>query len=523
MSETPESQEKLIEQLLRPEAFPHPADDLQHLQTHISHVILAGDYAYKIKKPLDLGFLDFSTQERRRFCCDEELRLNRRLAPDLYLEVVPITGSPEAPRFGGEGEVLEYAVKMRRFPQSALLSQQEPTPDLIDRIARRAAGFHASIPSAGAESEFGTPQAVFFPMQQNFDQIRGLVDDSEELGRLDRLEEWTRDTYERLESLLARRKLEGHIRECHGDMHLGNIALVDGEIAIFDGIEFNPGLRWIDTMSEVAFFVMDLEQAGRDRLAWRFLDGYLMVSGDFEGLLLLDFYKVYRALVRAKVTAIRLAQGDLPAEERQDVMAEYSRYSALAERYIRPRPKALFVTQGVSGSGKSHFTAPLLEELPAVRVRSDVERKRLFGLAADADSRSALKAGIYTPEASQATYDRLRDVCGVILDAGYNAIADATFLKRAHRAPFCALAEEKGVPCVILAFEADEETLRARVRHRMVEAKDPSEAGLDVLESQLAEREPVGEDEGARICRIDTTEESAGKRLLACCRSVLNA
>ncbi len=521
MSDTPETQQKLIEGLLRPKAFPHPADDMEHLQTHISHVILAGDYAYKIKKPLDLGFLDFSTLERRRFCCDEELRLNRRLAPDLYLQVVPITGTPEEPKFGGEGVPLEYAVKMRRFPQSALLSHQQPSPEIIDRIARKAAEFHADIPSAGAESAFGTPQAVFFPMQQNFDQIRGLVDDPGELARLGRLEQWTRDTYARLEPLLARRKLEGHIRECHGDMHLGNIALIDGEIAIFDGIEFNPDLRWIDTLSEVAFFVMDLEQAGRDRLAWRFLDGYLTVSGDYEGLLLLDFYKVYRALVRAKVTAIRLAQGDLPAEEREAVMNEYSRYSTLAERYTQPRRKALIITCGVSGSGKSHLTGSLLEELPAIRVRSDVERKRLFDLPADADSRSALKAGIYTPEASRATYDRLRELSGLILDAGDTAIVDATFLRRAHRDPFRALAEDKGVPFVILDFEAGEETLRSRIRHRMSEARDPSEADLDVLASQLAEREPVAEDESGHICRTDTTVTDAYERLLDCCRSAL--
>jgi uncharacterized protein len=492
-------QASLVEALKQTPALADPAGRPQHLQTHISHVLLAGDYAYKLKKPLDLGFLDFSTLERRRHCCEEEIRLNRRLAPAIYLDVVAVTGTPEHPELGGTGPVLDYGVRMRRFDQGDLLSRQEVTPELVDRIASRAADFHAAIPAAPADTPFGSPEVVLFPMQQNFDQIRGLVRDDAELARLQPLEAWTQGRYGALRELLATRKAEGHIRECHGDMHLGNIALVQGDLVIFDGIEFNPDLRWIDTMNEVAFLVMDLEQAGRQALARRFLNRYLELSGDYEGLALLDFYKAYRALVRAKVTAIRLAQPDLAEAERAAVLAEYGRYVALAESYVHGRPVALLITHGVSGAGKTRLGAALVEAVGVLRVRSDVERKRLFGLAEGERSGSAVDVGIYTAEASRRTYERLAALARQVLAAGCPVLVDATFLKRAQRESFAALAAELGRPLVILDLQASEAELRERVARRLTEGADASEASLEVLERQLAGREPLTQREQARV------------------------
>lgn len=499
-------QAQLISGLLRPEAYPHPVDQVEHLQTHISHVLLAGDYAYKIKKPLDLGFLDFSTLEKRRFCCDEELRLNRRLAPDLYLEVVPITGTLERPRFGGGGGPMEHAVRMRRFPQDALLSRREVSPELTDRIAERVARFHQEIPSAPEESPYGRPEAVLFPMQQNFDQIRPLLDDPAALGRLDPLERWTRETYERLRSVLEARRAEGHIRECHGDMHLGNIALVGDDLVIFDGIEFNPGLRWIDTINEVAFFVMDLEQAGRQGLARRFLNRYLELTGDYGGLTVLDFYKVYRALVRAKVTAIRFAQPGLGQDERRAVAAEYNRYVALAESFTRPRPARLFFTYGVSGSGKSVLARLLRERLPLIHVRSDVERKRLFGLGEQDRSGSAPHGGIYGEDATRRTYEHLKHLADLILGASYHALVDATFLKHWQRELMEQLAHKRGCRLTILVPEAPDEALRQRVGERQAAGRDASEADAAILESQLRSREPLTAAEAAQAVVVDTVQ-----------------
>ncbi len=499
----PQTQARLVEALQRADAFSHPVGELQHLQTHISHVLLAGDFAYKIKKPLDLGFLDFSTLARRKHCCEEELRLNSRMAESVYLEVVPITGTLEHPLLGGDGKALEYAVRMRRFPQNALLSGRPVGPELIERIAERAAGFHSVIPASGPDAAFGIPETVFFPMQQNFDQIRPLLDDAGELARLDPLEAWTRASYEHLTPLLQRRKDEGHIRECHGDMHLGNIALVDGEVAIFDGIEFNPDLCWIDTLNDAAFLVMDLEQAGEQALARRFLNRYLEISGDYEALPLLDFYKVYRALVRAKVTAIRLGQPDLEAWERTAVLAEYGRYVGLAESYTGERGTALIITHGVSGSGKTHASGRLLESVGAVRVRSDIERKRLFGLAETERSGSGTGSGIYSADAGERTYGRLRELARQILAAGCPALVDATFLERSQRQAFIGLAQELGQPLVILDIQASEAQLRERIEGRLAAGGDASEADLTILEHQLATREPLDADERAAAVAVD--------------------
>jgi aminoglycoside phosphotransferase family enzyme/predicted kinase len=488
--------DRLVAGLRRPEAYSHPVRRVDHIETHISHVLLAGGYAYKLKKGLNLGFLDFSTLERRKFCCDEELRLNRRLAPDVYLGVVPVTGTEREPRMGGEGEVLEYAVKMRRFGQDRLLNVLPLEDDLPERIAERVAGFHQAIPSADRDSAYGTPGAVLKPMRHNFEQIRSRISEPQLLERLGRLEDWTQSRHRALTAVLEQRRSAGFIRECHGDMHRGNIALDAGEILIFDGIEFNPSLRWIDTMSELAFLVMDLEEAGEAPQARRLLNRYLELTGDYGGLPVLDFYKVYRAMVRAKVIAIRLGQADVGLEEAARDEKELEGYLDLAGSYTRTRALGLFLTHGLSGSGKSHVCSGLRARLPVIHVRSDIERKRLFGFAEDArTSPGGIRAGIYAADAGRRTYERLRALAGTILDAGYSPLVDATFLTRAQRAPFLALAREKGIGCSILEFRAPEALLRRRVVQRAGEGTDPSEAGLDVLEHQLATVEPLTEQE----------------------------
>lgn len=497
--------DRIVAGLRDPLAYPHPAGRLEHIETHISHVLLAGDYAYKLKKPLDLGFLDFSTLERRRFFCEEELRLNGRLAPHIYLGVVPITGSAERPRVGGAGEALEYAVKMRRFDQDDLLTRVPVTPDLADRIAERVAAFHASIPAVAPDSEYGTPQAVLIPMLENFDHSRTCLQDQAALSRLQYLERWTCERRDALWQVLDRRRREGHVGECHGDMHRGNIALVEGGLVIFDGIEFNPGLRWIDTMSELAFLVMDLEEAGEFDQASRLLNRYLELSGDYEGLLVLDFYKVYRAMVRAKVTAIRLGQEDVEPEEAVRDREDYERYVALAESYTRSRPQRLVITHGVSGSGKSRLARELRARLPFIHLCSDLERKRLFGLSAEARTESGIQGGIYTAEADDRTYARLLELATLVLDAGYSPLVDATFLKAPRRAPFLDLASDKGCPCIILDLSAPEEVLRERVSARKAEGRDPSEAGIAVLEAQLASEEPLSGAECGLAIPIDTS------------------
>lgn len=466
--------------------------------THISSVLLADGFAYKIKKPVDFGFLDFSTLDKRRHCCHEEIRLNRRLAPDIYLDVVPITGTVDGPAIDGEGQAIEYAVRMKQFPAEALLAshQEKLNERLVDEIARQVAVFQQGIARAPADGELGRPDRVFFPMGENFDQLRERVTDADDLGRLDALEAWTRARYEALEPLLKQRLDQGFVREGHGDMHLGNIALDGERIIIFDGIEFNPNLRWIDVVNEIAFLMMDLDRVGRQDLARRFLNTWLAESGDFEGLKLLRFYQAYRAMVRTKIAAIRLGQ-ELSDEERGEVTEAYREYLSLAETYTADPDPRMIITFGPSGCGKSVAAGKLAARVPAVQIRSDVERKRLAGLSALARSDSGVDAGLYTSEMSERTYARLLAVSRAVIEAGFTAIADATFLKAAQRAPFRALAEACAVGFGILAPEAPPEELRRRVETRLARGDDPAEADVRVLEKQLAILEPLTADEAA--------------------------
>ncbi|TCS70900.1 hypothetical protein EDC61_11353 [Sulfuritortus calidifontis] len=482
----------LIAGLLAPDAYPHPAGQVRLIETHISWVLIAGEFAYKLKKPLDLGFLDFSTLEKRRHFCEEEIRLNRRLAPDIYLDVVPVTGSLAAPRIGGAGPVLEWAVRMRAFPPEATLDRANAiSAAQVDAIADVIARFHRGLPAASTDSPYGEPAAVLQPAQENFAQIRALQPECSLLGRLDALEAWTRSEGQRLAPRLAERKRAGAIRECHGDLHLGNIAWVNDAPLIFDCIEFNPGLRWIDLLSELAFLFMDLMHRARPDLAWRLLNRYLEHTGDYTGLDVFRFYLVYRAMVRAKVATIRARQQPSPASELPD-------YLALAETLAQPQPAALFLMHGVSGSGKTWLAQMALERFGAVRLRSDVERKRLFGLDALDDSRR-IEGGIYTEAASARTFQNLLELATTLLQAGYRVIVDATFLKQAHRAPFVALAEARGLPLRILDLQADEPLLRQRVQQRMARADDASEADLAVLEAQLQAVEPFTAAESKRV------------------------
>ncbi|HEB96036.1 MAG TPA: hypothetical protein ENI96_06370 [Sedimenticola thiotaurini] len=468
------------------------AGECERVETHISSVLLAGDSAWKLKKPLDLGFLDFSTLERRLHFCREEIRLNRRLEPDIYLDVQPVTGTPAEPRLGGEGDAIEYAVHMRRFDQDGLLSRHPAllTPQRVDRLALRLARFHAEIDRCGPDQPWGTAGKVLAPMLENFRQIRALRPGVDSATRLDPLEGWTRQRHRVLAPFIDRRRDAGHVRECHGDLHLGNIA-VDGErLIIFDGIEFNPELRWIDTVSELAFLLMDLDEKRYPSLGWRLLNRYLELSGDYGGLRLLRFYQCYRAMVRAKVAAIGLQQGFSERLEQ-----EFLDYLELAAGYTAPLQPALFITHGFSGSGKSTETDRLMAGLPAIRLRSDIERKRLAGLAGDERSGAAPDQGIYSVEFTRRTYARLLDLARDLLQAGFPVIVDATFLQRQQREPFYRLAGRLDVPCVILDFRVPEAELRRRVVARARRGGDASEADLTILERQLASAVPLADGE----------------------------
>jgi aminoglycoside phosphotransferase family enzyme/predicted kinase len=490
----------LARTLASPASWPAAAHDLRLIQTHISSVVLVDRDAYKLKKPLDLGFLDYSSLDKRLHNCREELRLNQRLAPDIYLDVVPVTGTPERPVIGGTGEPIEWAVHMRRFDPTDVLAEcpQRLTPELIDTLATRIAAFHQAADVAPAD--FGGLEAVGDPMRDNIRMIRALR--SAERAALDRLSVWIEQRLADCAALIERRRSSGRVRECHGDLHLNNIVLLDDQPVIFDGIEFNPGLRYIDVIADLAFLTMDLIRLGRDDLARRLLDRYLQHTGDFEALPLLRLYEVYRAMVRAKVAAIHAGERNLSALEREHIVAELRRYLRVAAALIKPCRRGLIITHGVSGSGKSTVIDQLFSYVPAVRVRSDVERKRLAGLAAGARSDSGLGTDLYSPAMTERTYERLATLAQGIIAAGFPAVVDATFLDTAKRADFAALAERLQVPFVILDCEAPPALLEQRIHARQAAGADASEADLAVLSAQLQTREPLSEAERAQAITV---------------------
>jgi aminoglycoside phosphotransferase family enzyme/predicted kinase len=468
------------------------------IETHISYVLLTGQFAYKIKKAVELRFLDFRDLAARRFYCEEELRLNRRLAPNLYLDVVPITGSVDSPVLGGSGPVIEYAVKMREFSQEALASRALARGELsaahVDALAAKVAAFHRKTCVASIGGPFGTPENVLRAAVKNFTQVRPLLDDDAAIAVLDVLAAWTEREHAVCAGLMALRRGQGFVRECHGDLHLNNIAFFEHELTIFDCIEFNEEMRWIDVMSEIAFVVMDLRDRGRPDLSHRFLNAYLEITGDYDGLRVLRFYLVYRSIVRAMVSALRAVQLK-PGDGKTSALGECRSYLNIAKHYAQPPRPAIIITHGLAGSGKTTWSQSLLEVISAVRIRTDVERKRQCGLARGTRTHSDIDSDIYAPETTRETYLRVLELARSATTAGWKIIVDAAFLKRWQRRLFRDLASDLSVPFVIVTFVADETVLRDRILRRLRDQHDASDADLAVLEHQVETQEPLAPDE----------------------------
>lgn len=498
--------------LQSPLAYTHPVEDVVVVETHISLVFLTGLFAYKVKKAVNLGFLDFSTLEKREHFCHEELRRNRKLCGNLYLDVVPVTKESGTIVVGGKGKVIDYAVKMVQFDRSleldTLLKQGRLTMEQINQISRIVAAFHQSAPVAPIDSPFGRPEILIKPVRDNFTEAKRLNRDPKEQKQLEKLKEWTESEHSRLMPGFLSRKTNGAIRECHGDMHTGNMVLWKNRVMIFDCIEFNPYLSTIDVISEIAFLVMDLEHSGHPGHAWRFLNDYFSLTGDYEGLPLLRFYKTYRAMVRAKVTAIRHLQ-EKDRREKQRTLEEHRSYISTALSYTAPRPVGLILTCGVSGSGKTTVARELALRIPAVHIRSDIERKRIFGLGQFEKSSPELSRKMYSAKGTELTYARLHEIAALCLESSHPVIVDATFLLEKERRLFISLGKQWGFPVVILYCKAPEKLLEERVRKRQLKGKDASEADIAVLRRQIRHFLPLSVREQSITLTIDTSSPSA--------------
>lgn len=470
---------QLIEVLARPAAYPFAVAAVEVIHTHISVVFLAGDFVYKIKKAVDLGFLDFSTLEKRRHFCAEEVRLNRRLAPSVYLGVVPVTQDGDTPRFEGSGPVVDWAVKMQRLrPQATLYERIDAgtvSTDMLTSLARRLADFHTHADSGGDVATFGRFEVVRRNVRENFEQAQPQVGITVSQAIFDRLRQLTEQRLEQLAPLIDARAERGVTRDTHGDLHLDHVYVFPersppDDLVIVDCIEFNERFRYADPVADMAFLVMDLKFHGRRDLARVFADVYVDATGDTEGRRLLPFYTAYRAAVRGKVEGFELTQPEIPEEERRCALARARAHwlLALGELEERGRRPCLLLIGGLQGSGKSTLSRALADAAGVTVVRSDIVRKELAAVAA-ADR---LGASFYTQEWNDRTYaECLRRAEELLLEGG-RVIVDASFLEDQRRQTFLASARRCGVPGLFLHCKVDAAVVEDRLRQRRDDASD---------------------------------------------------
>ncbi|MDK1020882.1 MAG: AAA family ATPase [Candidatus Hydrogenedentes bacterium] len=504
----------LIEAMLKPSFYPHTVPGpIQLVQTHISYVVLTGGYAYKVKKAVDLGFLNFSTLERRRHYCHEELRLNKLFAPALYLEVVPIVGTDGGYRFalpGEEDNAVEYAVKMKQFEESQLLinvfERGELTEERILEIATKLAALHRASLTNESIAEYGRPESVAAMAEENYGHVRPFIGTTQDEEQFKETKAFTDAFIRENGAIFERRRAEGMIRECHGDLHLNNICIYNGRIEFFDRIEFTDLFKNIDVIYDLAFLMMDLQYRGRKDLANILVNTYLEQRGDYEGALLLPLYLSMRAYVRGKVNSILQAGEHLDAGERNAAIEEAKAYFKHAWEYTRPKQGAVLCISGLSGSGKSTIARRLAQPLDALYLRADAVRKHLAGIPLEETGES-----LYTEEMTRRTYSELTRLGMRLADRGFTVILDAKFDRVEERRETIESAGARGLPLKFLLCSTGLATMKQRLRNRR---GDVSDATSDLLEQQAAEFEAFSEAERALTIEVDTTHPPNYERLV---------
>ncbi|MEZ5102273.1 MAG: AAA family ATPase [Thermoleophilia bacterium] len=496
----------LVEALSRPEAYPFPVERVDVLHTHVSVLFFAGPRVYKVKKPVDLGFLDFREPAARRRACAEEVRLNEALAPGVYLGVAPIGRDERGElRIGGPGEPVEVAVEMVRLPVDRmldrLLADDDVGDEAIDELARLLAGFHAAAGTGPGVDEHGSPEAVAANVRENFAQTRGHVAAPGEAAPggartvSPALHAYLEAEAERLlaedDALLRRRVAEGRVRDGHGDLHAGNVCLAPRGTLVYDRIEFAARFRCGDVACDLAFLTMDLDERGHHELSARLVRRYVEASGDAELVGLLPFYEQYRAIVRAKVLGLAASDLAVPGEARERSRLDAVGYWLLAAGYALP--PALVLTCGLPASGKSTVARELARALRAPLLASDARRKQLAGLTPTARTGDAWEEGIYSVDASDRVYTSLLGDAGRSLDAGRSVVVDATFAAEARRAPFLELADERGVPLLLVEAVVPVDEAHRRLAARRLDRSAVSDADVVVYERLRDAYEPPGE------------------------------
>ncbi len=494
----------LIQQMQQPGFYPHPVTEpIELIQTHVSYVLLTGDYVYKVKKPVNFGFLDFSTLERRREFCHEELRLNQRGAAGLYLEVLPLTQTGETFHLGASGTdpdtAVEFCVKMHQFPQSVLFTdlfdRGELDEALLQRLAKTLAEFHTQAVINDEIRSYGLVENVKLAIDENYEQTEKYIGVAQTQQQFDETRQYTDRLFTERADLFDQRIADDWVRECHGDVHLRNIALWNDEILLFDCIEFNKPFRFVDVMFDTAYIVMDLDVRDRRDLSNGFLNAYVEQTGDWAGLEILPFYISRQSYVRAKVISFLLDDPSVPDAAKREAAETASRYYRLAWEYTQPKQGKLIVMAGLSGSGKSTVARKLAREQGAIQIRSDAVRKHLGGIALDAQGSDDL----YSAEMTDRTYARLLELGTTLAAQGYTVILDAKYDRAAHRQAAIAAAQTQQIPVEILYCTAPLEVLQARIQQRQTDISDATPA---IVASQTME--PFSPEEQGLVTTIDT-------------------
>ena len=489
----------LVQGLLSPEAYPHRPAEVELRQTHISYLFFAGEYVYKVKKPLDLGFLDYSTLEKRRAMCEAEVVLNRRLCERAYLGTVPIVEQGSGYIVEGDGQPAEYAVKMVRLPDEGmmtpLLERDAVTPGMVRRIALRVAEFHASSERNETIDRYGGLETAMVNWRENFEQTEPYIGRTITHDQFDEIRAFVEGVAADEADLFAERVRQGYARDCHGDLRADAICFWDdGGVCIFDCIEFNDRFRYSDTAADIAFLAMDLEHRGRRALSDELMGAYLRASLDSTLPLLLPFYKCYRAYVRGKVDGFQIDQPEIDEAQRRAQRDLARSYFELAYQYATETPaRALIITVGVTGSGKSYLANALAARLGAAVFSSDVVRKRLQGIDPSEPREDPYEQGIYRPEVTEQTYRTLLDEARRWLERGKPVVLDASYLRRSHRDAALRLAYATDASFLALECEADEALIWERLSERRGEQRVVSDGRWEIYQRQQEQREPVDE------------------------------
>jgi len=498
---------ELVEALLQPKVYPETPGRIELVQTQMSFVFLAGDYVYKVKKPVNLGYLDYTTQEKRQFYCQREVELNRRLCPEVYLGVVPITRDRGTILVAGKGEVIEHAVKMRRLPQEAmmdvLLANNRVSPEMITSVAQKLVAFHQKAETNANISAFGDIDIITQNTEENFSQTQKYIGKTLSSSKYQHIKNYTDSFIGENASLFDKRIARGRIRDCHGDLHAAHICF-SNDICIYDCIEFNDRFRYCDVASEVAFLAMDLDHYRRADLSHSFVNAYVDISQDRELLELLDFYKCYRAYVRGKVESFKLDDPYIAPAEKRQTLEIASSYFDLAHAYTRSRP-SLFITTGLVGTGKTALAQALAKRLGLVVISSDVTRKRLASIPITEHHFEKFDTGIYSPEFSRKTYDKMYSEAKHVLSDGGSVIMDASFIKAGERLKAKELAKETSADFFIIECTLDKESIKQRLAQRL-EQGSTSDGRWEIYAPQKRAFDPVVEMPPQNHVIIDTSQ-----------------